>query len=173
MSGMETWKYRWPDVVVFLACFFAQVAFVPLWGGVRLDLVLAMAVAVGMRQGPQAGGLTGLVGGLLLDLVRGRFIGALALTHAVVGYLGGVTQAKLFENSLYLPFLFSAAGTVIAELGFWALSAIWGTSLPLPAGMLALIGKEAFWNGLVSPVLYRLVRARLQPQPVGLGGRAL
>jgi len=172
MPGVDAWRHRWPDVLIFLAAFFLQVSVLPLWGGVRPDLLLAVAIVIGMKQGAQAGGLTGLLGGMLLDLVRGQFVGSFALTHALTGYMAGMIQAKLFENALYLPFLFAMAGTVFSELSFWALMAIWGMALPLSLSMLGLIGKEAFWNALVSPIVYRLAAARVTAEPARARGRA-
>ncbi|MBI2544813.1 MAG: rod shape-determining protein MreD, partial [Candidatus Rokubacteria bacterium] len=59
-------------------------------GGVAPDIPLVLTVLLGLRRGPEVGCVSGFAVGLLQDVAGGGFVGAQALTKALVGFAAGL-----------------------------------------------------------------------------------
>jgi rod shape-determining protein MreD len=75
----------------------AQTTVVPVLriGSVTPDIALVLTVLLGLRKGPELGCLSGFVAGLLQDVTGGGFVGAQALTKALVGFGVGLLGGRL------------------------------------------------------------------------------
>jgi rod shape-determining protein MreD len=65
-------------------------------GNVTPDIPLILVVLLALRRGPEVGCLSGFVTGLLQDAAAGGFIGAQALTKALVGFSIGQVGGRLW-----------------------------------------------------------------------------
>ncbi|MCL5058687.1 MAG: rod shape-determining protein MreD [Actinobacteria bacterium] len=83
-----------------LAIFFqvTLLNFFPVFG-VKPDLVLMIVVFNSFLKGSREGALTGLLGGIFIDLATGSYIGMNALALMIVGYLVGFTESKIYKDS--------------------------------------------------------------------------
>jgi rod shape-determining protein MreD len=68
-------------------------------GGVAPDIPLILAVLLGLHRGPEVGCLSGFVLGLVQDTVGGGFVGAQALTKALVGFAAGLMGERLWVSN--------------------------------------------------------------------------
>lgn len=75
----------------------AQTTVVPVLriGSATPDIALVLTVLLGLRKGPELGCLSGFVAGLLQDVTGGGFVGAQALTKALVGFGVGLLGGRL------------------------------------------------------------------------------
>lgn len=108
------------------------------------DLVLVLTAAVGLVRGPRAAMLTGLAGGLLVDLGSDHELGRLALAYVVAGVLAGLLQDDV-GGPLVVPVVAGAGAALAAVL--------------VHAGQGVLLGDPrvtggAFWRSLASTVPY-------------------
>jgi rod shape-determining protein MreD len=126
--------------------------------GGRLNLVLMLVVAWGLRRGMHQGLLAGLVGGFALDLVSGTPFG---LQTALVGILGGASA--LGEATMGRGGLGALFGTAI--LATVAYHVILVLVLALPVFGWQLPGAMRMVNMLVPTLLmncvFLLVAARI------------
>lgn len=67
-------------------------------GSVAPDIPLILTVLLGLRRGPEAGCLSGFAVGLLQDVAAGGFLGAQALTKALVGFAAGLLGERLWVS---------------------------------------------------------------------------
>jgi rod shape-determining protein MreD len=65
-------------------------------GDVTPDLPLIVVVLLALRHGPELGCLGGFVTGLLQDAAAGGFVGAQALTKALIGFVVGRLGGRLW-----------------------------------------------------------------------------
>lgn len=79
----------------------AQTSLVPALriGGVAPDIPLILTVLLGLRRGPEVGCLAGFVLGLVQDTAGGGFVGAQALTKALVGFAAGLMGERLWVSN--------------------------------------------------------------------------
>jgi len=121
------------------------------------DLILTLTIIVALLYGSRAGISVGLLGGLAIDVLTGRYIGLFALTRALTGAAVGYAERRVYKENLVAPLVAGFGGGVLAEtlyfIGYRLLggNAFFGPSLVriiLPAGVL---------SSLLTPFLYRQV----------------
>ena len=144
--------------IIMVAALITNATFLPhlVVAGVKPDLPLLLVTSFGLLYGPRAGFLTGLVGGLLQDLLFGRVVGLFALTKAVTGYLAGLATGKVYrENPLVVSAAFVAAALVHDGL-FYLI--FWNSGHQVfTFGVAGLLGISMLYNGMTGPFVHRWV----------------
>lgn len=128
--------------------------------GARPDLTLLFALLVGILFGPAYGAYLGFGGGIVQDILFGRFIGLNGLTHLVAGYLAGQAGARLFKENVVVPFMIAVLGTIGGHALTYALLRMTGVVLPVTL-FARLLLVTAIYNALISVFVYSyLLRLR-------------
>lgn len=134
---------RWlPAAGALLAGIILQVALAPHIAvfGVVPNIIFLVVVIVALTQGPVAGGVTGLAGGLVFDLLGASIVGPYGLVLAVVGYFAGMLSANLFAEGWLLPVTVVAVASLSAEVAYGIVLTVMGTGI-------------GFWHSLVTVML--------------------
>jgi rod shape-determining protein MreD len=106
---------------------------------VPVDLVLVVAVLVGLKSGPIAGLLTGTAGGLIQDAMASGVIGIGAWAKTVVGFLAGVVATQFIVAKPLPRFVVFAAATLLHAVVFMGLYEALGLrDFGVPAGTVAV-----------------------------------
>ncbi len=102
-----------------MVAFLLQATVVPALGGIlgRLDLMLALVVAVALLHGHEAGAGFGLVVGLLRDVALGFGLGFYASVFFIIGYAIGHFSRLVFRDSILVPLLAGLGSSAV----FWLL----------------------------------------------------
>ncbi len=126
---------------------------------VRLDLVLLVAVAAGLTHGPGTGGLVGLAGGWLLDLVPpgGDPLGATALTHLAAGVLAGAMRP--WTRWSPLAYLLATAAGCLVVFGVRGVASAAGIGVTHPEELLGSAVLTLAVGVLLVPALLALETA--------------
>ncbi|MEK7709261.1 MAG: rod shape-determining protein MreD, partial [candidate division NC10 bacterium] len=118
-------------------------------GGVAPDVPLILTVLLGLNRGPEVGCLSGFAVGLLQDVAAGGFVGAQALTKALVGFVAGLIGERLWVSN---P-LVQVPGLVLLTLAegfgrYWLLQLL---HFPAAFGdvMLHVVLPQALYNGFL------------------------
>ncbi|MEA5060167.1 MAG: rod shape-determining protein MreD [Candidatus Pelethousia sp.] len=91
-------------ISLLLVVFLDSVLFVRLnIMGVRPDCMMALVVSLGVLLGQAEGGIFGLVGGLLMDVLFGRAIGLNAIAYLLSGVAGGFFYKKFYADNIIVP----------------------------------------------------------------------
>jgi rod shape-determining protein MreD len=100
------------------------------------DIVLIGLVYIGIKKGKITGSVAGFVSGLTLDLLSFSFIGLMALSKSVAGFVSGffnvenkierylnsyifiiiVTLASLFNNIIYFTIYFQGTNLTLTDI---------------------------------------------------------
>ena len=64
------------------------------------DIVIIAVVYIGIKRGNIEGSVSGFISGLLLDILSGTFLGLLALSYSVAGFIAGYFKRE--EDEKYL-----------------------------------------------------------------------
>ena len=148
--------------VLLLAAAAVQTAVLPLVtiGGFRPDLLLLVAVAFAVDDGPEVGVRVGFAAGLVTDLlVATSAIGVAALVGACVGYGIGTLRPYLAPNSATAPLLLCLVGSTLGTLAHGTLSIVLGdavASIDLLVTAAIVVGVS---HTLLVPLVLRLTRA--------------
>lgn len=125
--------------------------------GVVPDLGLLVAVAVGYRDGPEAGALVGFVAGLGYDLFLETPLGLNALAYGLVGYGVGVIEAGLFRSPRWLPSVLGAIAGVASGLLFIGVGFLAGVEGVKGTHGVQTVLLAAAYDALLAPFVFFLV----------------
>lgn len=103
-------------------------------GQVMPDFLLAVVVPYGLLFGWPLGLGAGVVGGLLIDLTTGRFIGIHVLSLGLAGLVAGLVEDKVFKDNLLLAPIAGFVGSLLSQ-GV-QLFCQWLYGWEIPAGVL-------------------------------------
>jgi rod shape-determining protein MreD len=138
--------------------------------GITPDFLLAIVVSYGLLFGWEVGLAGGVIGGLLIDLIAGRYIGLHVLAYGTVGVVAGLVEGRVFKDNILLAPIGGFTGSIVSQViivfCFW----FFGLELS-PLGVLRLTMLPA---ALYDMVLTILVYGRiykyylyLRPDPRG------
>lgn len=138
--------------------------------GITPDLLQVVVVSYGLLFGWEVGVGAGVLGGLLLDLTSGRFIGLHVLSLGVVGLVAGLVEEKVFKENILLGPTAGFAGSLISQVIVLVCLTLYGWRVPLVESFRYTILPEALYDmvlaALVYSQLYKYYRY-LRPDPRG------
>lgn len=118
-------------------------------GAVAPDIPLILTVLFGLKRGPEVGCLSGFAVGLLQDVAAGGFVGAQALTKALVGFVAGLIGERLWVSNPLVQVPGLVLLTLAEGLGRYCLLQL----LHFPAAfgdvMLYVVLPQALYNGFL------------------------
>ncbi len=82
---------------------------------VVLQIVLALAAAVGAGAGPERGAIGGFTLGLMYDLATGSPLGLTGLVYALSGFVAGYVLTLTPTPQWWLASIFTAIGAAVGE----------------------------------------------------------
>jgi rod shape-determining protein MreD len=131
--------------------------------GVVPNFIFLGVVTLALTEGPVAGGVSGLVGGLLFDLLGTSVVGPYALVLTLVGYTAGLVSANMFAEGWLLPVTVVAIASLATEVVYGIVLAVLGVGGSFWHGMLTIALPGAFYHALLAvlayPLLARLLRS--------------
>jgi rod shape-determining protein MreD len=136
--------------------------------GFRPDLLLLVAVAVALHDGPMAGARVGFAAGLLGDLLVAQAqVGLGALVVALVGFAVGFARPYLAPESFTAPLILAFVSGLLGTAAYGVLAQLLGdervTTLLLVQASL-LVG---LYNTLLAPLVLGIVRRLTDRFPLG------
>jgi len=112
--------------VYFDSIFFARLNI----AGIRPDFMLAVVVSYGVLLGSMQGALIGGIGGLVMDIIVGRYLGLNALLYLLAGVGGGLFYQKFYADNIIVPsataMVVSVAKDIVFALIMWIMGVSYG-----------------------------------------------
>lgn len=138
--------------------------------GIAPNVLLIVVIAYGLLFGWQVGGAAGVIGGLLLDLTTGRYIGIHVLSLGIVGLALGLVEERVFKDNILLAALGGLLGSLVSQtivlLALW----IFGWQISLVGSLRSTILPAAVYDMILCMLVYgRIYRyyRYLRPDPRG------
>jgi rod shape-determining protein MreD len=142
-------------LLVFLAVLLQTTVFSSLrLFGVAAEVGLVMAVAVGYREGPEAGAIFGFATGFAIDMFLQTPIGISALTYSMTGYGAGLVQMGLARSSWWVAPALGGLGGLVGGLGFILVATIVGQDDLLTLYGLRVVVLSALFDAALAPLVY-------------------
>ncbi|NLB18796.1 MAG: rod shape-determining protein MreD [Syntrophomonadaceae bacterium] len=124
-----------------------------LWGAIP-DLILIFITFYALFHGSRPGFMYGFLCGLFEDLYLGRFIGANALSKALVAFIIGKLEVNVFKDNLMVGFIGVILATVINFIIMTVLFLVTTPDMVFNQAILINLGGQLIYNGLLSLPLY-------------------
>ena len=127
---------------------------IPIFGAYP-ELVLLVVILFSLINGGVVGAKLGFAGGLLQDILFGRFIGLNAVIMMGVGFTAGVLSQRLYKENHVVPFLSVVLGTWAAQFLYLLGMMLFGFPVPLERTILLVVFGSGLYNGLRTLLMYR------------------
>lgn len=138
--------------------------------GIAPNVILVVVVSYGLLFGWQVGGAAGVIGGLLLDLTTGRFIGIHVLSLGIVGFLVGLVEERVFKDNVLLAALGGLVGSLVSQtivlLTLW----LFGWQISLFGSLRSTFLPAAIYDMILCTLIYGRIYKYyryLRPDPRG------
>ncbi|HEY5548896.1 MAG TPA: rod shape-determining protein MreD [Coriobacteriia bacterium] len=154
-----------PAAVALLCATVLQVSLAPHLAifGVVPNFLFLVVVTLAIAEGPVAGGVSGLIGGLLFDLLRTSVVGPAALVLAVVGYTAGMLAANTFAEGWRLPVTVVAIASVTAELMYGIALVVLGLGASFWSDIPSVMIPTAVYHTVLAVLAYPWLARILRP----------
>jgi rod shape-determining protein MreD len=140
--------------------------------GFRPDLLLLVAVAIALHDGPMAGARVGFAAGLLADLLVAQAqVGLAALVFSAVGFVVGMARPYLAPESFTAPLILAFLSGSLGTAAYGVLALLLGDDRVTVPLLLQASLVVALYNTLLAPVALAAVGRLSDRFP--LGGSAL
>ena len=126
--------------------------------GARPELLYLVTILIAMREGPSEGAITGFAGGMALDFLLNQPKGITTLTLTILGYVVGQLRQYIVSTSPWLPSILVVIGTFFGVVFFGILSFLLGQLDVSVAYLLKTAFLSAIYNGLLTPIVYPILR---------------
>lgn len=152
------WRRRFILFLLLLASVLIQGA----WGsagflfGFRPDLVLIIVVYWALNEGPAAGWLVGMTGGLMADLFSAGLFGLHSLALAATGLLVALSSNPLYRVHLTTRVVMVAVASLVCGLSYYLLLFVFAEPVDWAPAWRYVLWPSIWQTTLVSPLWLRL-----------------
>jgi len=153
--------------VVLQFAFFSQLSLL----GAAPDVLVVLAVALGLLGGGVLGAVCGFTLGLLTDSLLLQTLGVSSIVLLTVGYLAGRWRESFDITSSLVPPLLTGGLTLLGAAMFAAIQLMLGVEAPVSLLVVREVIVKAVLASLLAIPIYPLVRLALRPALVEDTGR--
>lgn len=146
-------------VLLILLCYLLQTTlfFHIKLAGVIPNLLIIVTVSNGYICGQKDGIFTGLLCGLLSDMIFGSVIGLHALIYMLVGYVFGYANALYWNNDFSVPLILTGIADIVYNFIFYVFEFLLRGKMNLLIYLKTIIIPEAVYTVLVAVLLYKVI----------------
>jgi len=123
--------------------------------GVIPNTTLIIVVSIALLKGKRTGSIVGLGAGLLQDIIFSPTIGANAFVYFFIGYLIGLSEQKVYKESLFIPFIFTLITTLAYHGVYYVLMYFLGVNIRFHFFLRDTILIETLYNSILILPIYK------------------
>jgi rod shape-determining protein MreD len=124
--------------------------------GVVANTGLIIVVLISLIKGKTAGGIVGLLIGLLQDIAFSTVIGVNGIIYFFIGYTIGLNEGKLAKDNVLIPIFLTFLATIFYHLFYYLFVFFLGYDINFSLFFKKVVLLETLYNGLLSILLYKL-----------------
>src|SRR5690606_39474524 len=128
----------------------------------RPDQLPLLAVLFGLTGGARTGGVSGGVGGLLVDLRAGRLVGLGFPSGGGGGWVSGLLGRRIFSENWLVPVVAVLLGTILEQGLYVAGASVYGLAAPWQEGFLLSALATGWYGALLAVPLVPAVLALIR-----------
>lgn len=123
------------------------------------NLLLIITAAIGYMRGRKEGLITGLVCGLLIDMLYGDLIGFNALIYMNIGYLNGFCNKIYYRDDFTVPIVLVGISDFLYNFSIYVLSFLLKNKLNVFFYIKRIMLPELVYTVLISVVFYKILHS--------------
>ena len=132
--------------------------YIEVWN-IKPNLLIMLIIYFALIRGSVEGGIIGLAGGILMDILAGKVFGIHSLLGLYIGVFTGIFNKRFFKESYFVGLLFIAIFTFVYEFLFYLINYfIWGETRIIFV-LQRIIIPEVIYNCILAvPVYYFVIK---------------
>ncbi len=123
--------------------------------GILPNTSLIIIVTIALLKGKKTGSITGLLVGLLQDIMFSPVIGVNGFIYFFIGYFVGMSEGKLSKDNMLIPFIMTAGTTIAYHLFHCLFMFFLAHNIDFSAFFKKVVFFEMIYNSLLSILFYR------------------
>lgn len=139
--------------------------------GVVPNTALIMVVIISLAKGKYYGGVSGLIIGLLQDIMFSNAIGINAFIFFFAGYLIGFIEDTFARDNIINPIIFTATTTIYYNIMYSLFIYFLGRSISFETVVKSVFSIEVIYNSVVSILIYKIFQKILSEPSIRFGRR--
>lgn len=124
--------------------------------GVHANLSIPIVVALAIGFGAYTGGFSGLIIGLIEDVLFSPVIGMRALIYFVLGFLIGGSEAGINKEDIRSGIIFTIIGTFLYLIGYYIISFMIGVKISFKEYLLGPVFIEMIYNSILYIFVFKI-----------------
>ena len=150
--------------VLILAAFLLQdtvISRVPVLG-CSPNILLIITFVYGYCEGKIPGMITGLFGGLLIDIFFSEYIGFNALILMIAGYVSGIWKTYFYSDDFYIPMVALICDNILYFLAYMVFGFILQGHFEVGYFLLHMVLPEFLMTFIAGVILYKPLSALVE-----------
>ncbi|NMB09433.1 MAG: rod shape-determining protein MreD [Tissierellia bacterium] len=124
--------------------------------GVHENLSIPIVVALAIGFGAYTGGFSGLVIGLIEDILFSPVIGMRALIYFVLGFLIGSSEAGINKEDIRSGIIFTILGTIFYLIVYYIIGYLIGINISFKEYLFGPIFLEMLYNSIIYIFVFKI-----------------
>ncbi len=124
--------------------------------GVVPNTALIIVISIALYKGRIFGGVTGLLIGLIQDIVFSPVIGINAFIYFFIGYSIGLIENKLTRDNIIIPLIFSIFGIIFYNFSYYVFMFFLSRDIPFLSFAKDVLLIEIIYTGVLSIPMYKI-----------------
>lgn len=131
---------------------------------VKPDLLFIATISISILYGPVIGLLSGLGIGSLVDILSGRTGSFCAIIFAVLAFLSGMLEKRVFKENIFIPAGIIMVGSMVKEIFFYFINFSWAGEFSLKYIILNIILLKSVYNLILTPFIFLIIKFIILPK---------
>lgn len=123
--------------------------------GVVPNTTLIIVASISLLKGKRTGSIVGLGAGLLQDIMFSPTIGPNAFVYFFIGYFLGLSEQKIYKDSLFIPFVFTILSTLAYHGVYYILMYFLGVNIRFRFFLRDTVLLETLYNSILALPIYK------------------
>lgn len=124
--------------------------------GVVPNTALLVIISISLFKGRFYGGFTGLVIGMLQDIVFSPVLGINSFIYFFLGYSVGLVENKLTKDNIFIPLLLSIIGIIYFNFSYYVFMFFLSRDIPFLSFARNVLLIEIIYSGILSIPIYKI-----------------
>jgi rod shape-determining protein MreD len=139
--------------------------------GVVPNTTLVIVVIISLLRGKYYGSFTGLIMGLLQDIIFSPVIGVNGFIYFFIGYFVGLGENRLSKDSVLIPILITIVSTLFYNFAYYVFMFFLSREILFLPLVKNIVPIEVLYNSLVSIGIYKIFSKILIVPSIRFGRR--
>jgi len=122
--------------------------------GVKPDTLLILVVSFALLSGNPLSAMTGLIGGILQDILYGHVLGFLGIKYMIIGYIAGLLYKRISRGMVAISVIVSVLASILRGFVLLIYLFLTNAEVPLVYSIFNVLLPEVVYTMILTPLVF-------------------